>query len=216
MLLEHARHDGSYGRTRVIFEADARPGEQVVHELKGRYNVLTHSPAAHAFVLGGLFETGVIMYMDVLLQVDTRDGSLRHSRYRLPLHLVSAVASDEGDHIALLGAPGWGADSSPRLWVYRPELDALYGPLGPPPAPPPTDFQCERPHVRRWLDVLGQDGYEPLEPGIIRFSAPARMRVSYGADTCRRRAERRRVRDWDLTQLTAAWVPKPEANQPDE
>jgi hypothetical protein len=120
---------------------------------------------------------------------------------------VSAQASDDGESIALLGAPGSEA-SAPRLWLYRPALDALYGPLGPAPAPPPSDFECERPTPRRWLDAMGQDGYVELDAGIVSFPTLTRLRVSYGADTCRARAQRRHLRECDLTQLKGAWAPR--------
>jgi hypothetical protein len=215
VLVERATHDGSYGRTRVIVETDTHPDQQVIHELTGCYQILAYSVSADSFVLGGTFETGVFMFMDVLLQVDARDGSLRRSRYKLPLHAVSAVASTDGEHLALLGAPGW-HDSAPRLWIYRPALDALYGPLGAAPAPPPSSFACDHPKPSRWLDLMGEEGYQTLEPGIVSFPASNRLRVSYGADTCRARAQRRRIQEWDLSLLKKVWMPADKDNQPPE
>ena len=66
-----------------------------------------------------LFETGVFMFMEALVQIDARDGSMRRTKYQLPLHIVSAVASEAGDEIALLAAPGRQRSSSPSLWLYR-------------------------------------------------------------------------------------------------
>ena len=204
-LTEQAEHDRSQGRTRLVFESQAKPGKFVQHELPGRFRVLTHAPEAHAFVIGGLFETGVRVLMEQLAFIDDRDGSLRRSRYDVPLHIASAVVGPDLDAIALVAAPNSESDGM-QLWLFRASSDALYY-LGPAPAPPPAVFDCERPYPSRWLDMEHQPGYVDMDEGVITFPNATRVRASYGRDTCRGRSGRRTTRNWSLRRLTAAWTP---------
>jgi hypothetical protein len=205
-LTEVATHDGSQGKTRIVFASDEPDGARALHELEGRFRVLGHTPAARAFVIGGLFETGTAVLMDRLALIDDRDGSLRWSSYRGPLHIASALMSPDGTALALIAAPDGGNEF--RLWLYRVADDALLR-LGPAPAPPPSTFDCDRPQLMRWLDLERHGGYVDLDPGVITFPGTDQLRASYGRDTCEARAKQRRTRDWDLTKLGEPWQQAP-------
>jgi hypothetical protein len=195
-LIEPASHDGSYGKTRIVFDGGPS-APQVTHELTGIYRIFSHSPRAHAFVIGGQFETGVFVLVERLGLIDDRDGSLRWSKYQPPLRIVSIVASPDGDTLALIAAPE-NADMRPfLLWSYRPADDALSR-LGPAPGPPPDDWECDRAYPSRWLTMPGNEAYADMDPGVITFSSPDELQVSYGADTCESRAKKRTVRRWNL------------------
>ena len=198
-LVEVASHDGSDGKTRLVF--DAGPDRlQVKHELTGIYRVFSHSERAHAFVVGGQFETGVIVLVERLALIDDRDGSLRWSSYREPFHIASIVASPDGDTLALVAAPDSAEVLPIRLWGYRVSSDTLVR-LGPAPAPPPTDWQCDREYTSRWIDLQRNEGYEDMDPGVIAFPSADVLQASYGHDTCKARARIRSTRRWNLNEV---------------
>jgi hypothetical protein len=147
--------------------------------------------------------------MEQLAFIDDRDGSLRRSRYAVPLHIASSVVAPDSDSIALVAAPNSESDAM-QLWLYRASSDALFY-VGPAPAPPPSEFDCDKPYPSRWLDIEHQAGYAVMDPGVITFPSANKLRATYGRDTCRGRAGQRRSRSWNLAQLKAAWSPSPQA-----
>lgn len=203
-LVEPASHDGSDGKTRLVFDRGP-DAPQVTHELTGIYRIFSHSPRAHAFVIGGQFETGVFVLVERLGLIDDRDGSLRWSKYRPPLRIVSVVASPDGDTLALVAAPDRPDIRPFHVWSYRPASDALSR-LGPAPGPPPDDWECDRPHPSRWLSIPGNEAYADMDEGVISFSSPDELQVSTGADTCKSRAKKRTVRRYDLANAKP-WQP---------
>jgi len=185
----------------LLFESEAGPRQR--HELAGRFRVFGYSAAAHAFVVGGFFGAGRSVLLEELWLVDERSGSLRRSRYDRGLRAGSAVLSPDGQYLALVAGPRSARDRL-GLWVYSVFHDALFR-LGEPPAPPPVQFACGRARPSRWQNIA-REGYAELEPEILSFQAPARLRASYGRDTCRERARSRRTRDWDLARLHEPWI----------
>jgi hypothetical protein len=87
-----------------------------------------------------------------------------------------------------------------RLLVFDVATSTLAD-VGPAPAPAPygpDSMACEGRSSFGWVDPAGIAGYRELEPGIVQFSEGALV-VSYGADTCARRARQRHVRTFPLS-----------------
>ena len=214
-----ARHDGSYGAVRLELQTLADHRLVGSQKLGGVWQVLTYVPSTRTFVIGGEFETaGSWLPLDQIRYVDEATGAMRRSRYDGETWIAfAAVPGLDGRFIALVGESrpdGAFQDGRFRLQVLDTTKDALYD-LGRPPAPPPLseDDASDSDHDGRWDWGTPVGGLVEMDPGIITFSDAHTLRVSYGADTIKRRAGRRRQRSWDLERTIAAgrMIPAAEA-----
>jgi hypothetical protein len=125
------------------------------------------------------------------------------------LKAQAAVASSDGHFIALIAMT---QDEQYGLYLLDVERDTLQR-LGEAPLPPPLDAS-ERTFLEaadqeiheteswRWGNFL-RDSYMPLDLGILTFAGSGTLSVSYGRDTSERRAKRRTLTRWDLSQSPA-------------
>jgi len=197
-----AAHDGSYGSARVELQALGDRRQILSKEIEGTWRVLAYAPAAHAFVVGGQFEMGAWLPLDAVDYVDEATGAIRAARFAQGSWLAfAAVPGPNGRFVAFVGKWGRNADAAGRfrLQVLDVAADALYD-VGPAPAPPPDSFYAEERRRRcDWGDPI--DGVVALDEGIVRFVDDHTLRVSYGADSCLKRAARRREQSWDLEKI---------------
>jgi hypothetical protein len=202
-----ARHDSDFGATSVWFESRSPGGPRKDFKLEGTWQVIAYAETAGAFLLGGKFGRGAWLPLVALTYVDERTGDQRRSRFsHTDWMAMAAVPSPRGRFVALVGRID--DDQQFELQVLDTSVD-LAVTAGRAPAPPPDDFYCSE-HVRLyWGDTV--DGLVTMDAGIIAFPAEGTLAVSYGADTCRKRAKRRRTKLVDLAQLFArgpALVPR--------
>jgi len=218
---EAPRHDGSFGAARLELQALADHRLVLSKQLEGEWQILAYVPSARTFVIGGQFETGAWLPLDEIRYVDETIGAMRMSRYDGGTWIAfAAVPGPDGRFIVFVGqSRGDRAFEGGRfrLQVLDTIKDALYD-LGRPPAPPPVnedDASAFDPHVG-WDWGAPVDGVVQMDPGIITFSDAHTIRVSYGADTIKRRAGRRRQRSWDLerTVATGRMIPPSAAEAP--
>ncbi|MES1207139.1 MAG: hypothetical protein ABUS79_14475 [Pseudomonadota bacterium] len=207
-----AQHDGSWGSAQMRLERLADHRTIATKTMEGTWTLLTYVPAAHEFVLGGEFEVGAWLPLNVISFVDEATGAVRHSRYNGVWMAFAAVPSPDGRFIALVGALD---QSRPfRLEVLDIVNDALYE-LGPPPAPPPDSAPITKGFDGGWDWGDPIDGLTPMDASIITFPDDHTLRVTYGRDTSRRRARHRTARTWDLAQVVANQRPaKPVRERP--
>ena len=204
-----AMHDGSYGAARLELQTLGDHSMVVSQKLEGVWQVLTYVPSTRTFVIGGEFETaGSWLPLNEIRYVDEATGAMRRSRYDGRTWIAfAAVPGPDGRFIVLVGESrpdGSFQDGRFRLQVLDTTKDALYD-LGRPPAPPPLSeddaSEFDRDEGWDWGTPVG--GLVEMDPGIITFSDAHTLGVSYGADTYKRRARRRRQRSWDLEQTVA-------------
>jgi len=196
---EQPRHDVSNGAAVMRLERLADHHAILTKTMEGTWAVLAYVPSAHMFVVGGQFEVGAWLPLDVISYVDEKDGAIRQARHNEDWMALAAVPSPDGRFIAFVGARG---DEYFRLQLLDTVNDALYE-LGQPPAPPPdpqTTVKGEG-HEWDWGDPI--DGVTQMDPGIISFPDDHTLRVSFGRDTFRARAKHRTTRSWDLRQVVA-------------
>jgi hypothetical protein len=208
---EMPRHDGSYGSAEIRLETLADHRVVSAKTREGTWTVICYVPAARAFVLGGQFEMGAWLPLDVIEYVDEATGALRESRYGGGSWMAfAAVPSPDGRFIAFVAAR---RNVDPfRLEVLDVARDALFE-LGPAPRPPPEpSYEPEAGHWG-WADPV--DGLVDMDPGILTFPDDHTLRATYGADTYRRRAAHRSVRSWDLADVVSKRRPlKPLKDEP--
>jgi len=205
---EKPRHDLSDGASVMRLEGLPDHRAIVTKTMEGTWRVLAYVPSAHLFVLGGQFEVGAWLPLNVISYLDEKTGALRPARHNEDWMALAAVPSADGRFIAFVGAR---ADEYFRLELLDTVNDALYE-LGQPPAPPPDPQTVTKGegHEWDWGDPI--DGVTEMDPGIITFPDDHTLRVSFGHDTFRERAKRRTVRTWDLRQVVAKRRPvKPAA-----
>lgn len=204
-----ARHDGSYGAARLELQTLADHRMVVSKKLEGVWQVLTYVPSTRTFVIGGEFEAaGSWLPLDEIRYVDEATGAMRMSRYDSGTWIAFAAApGPDGRFIVFVGESraDRAFEAGPfRLQVLDTTKDALYD-LGRPPAPPPLSedeaSQLEPDEGWDWGSPI--DGFVQMDPGIITFSDAHTIRVSYGADTIKRRSRQRRQRSWDLARAVA-------------
>ncbi len=216
-----ASHDGSYGSARVELEALSDRRQILTRELEGTWRVLAYAPAARAFVLGGQFEVGAWLPLDAVSYVDEATGAIRPARFAQGSWVAFAVVpGPTGRFIAFVGK--WGSHATEggrfRVQVLDTAGDALYD-VGAAPAPPPDAFYAEEGRRRcDWGDPV--DGVVEMDAGIVRFVDERTLRISMGADSCVKRATRRREQTWDLDKIVARGrkllppLPAPELKSP--
>jgi hypothetical protein len=198
-LKEMPRHDASNGAVVMRLESAADHRAILTKTMEGTWRVLAYVPSARMFVLGGQFEVGAWLPLDVVSYLDEKTGALRPARHNEDWMALAAVPSPDGRFIAFVGAR---ADEYFRLELLDTVNDALYE-LGQPPAPPPDPQRTTKGegHDWDWGDPI--DGMTDMDAGIITFPDDHTLRVSFGRDTFRARAKRRTVRSWDLRQVVA-------------
>ncbi len=208
---ERPRHDGSEGSVAVRLEALADHRAIVAKTMDGAWRVLAYVPSAQMFVMGGQFEVGAWLPLNVISYLDEKTGAVRQARHNEDWMALAAVPSPDGRFIAFVGAR---ADESFRLQVLDTVNDALYQ-LGLPPAPPPDPNPMPRSSTGEWDWGDPIDGVTEMDPGVITFPDDHTLRVTYGRDTWRGRAPQRKARAWDLRQVVAKQRPlKPAAPAP--
>ena len=203
---ELAMHDGSYGAARLEVQAVAGGQPILTKKLEGSWRVLAYVAARRAFLLGGQFETGAWLPLDDLEYLDEATGAMSRSRVTADGHWIAfaVVPGPDGRFVAAIGE--YRADQAFGAGRFRVQLldavkDALYD-LGRPPVPPPAEDPPEEGGSRwQWGDPI--DGVVDMDPGIITFVDAHTLRVTYGADTWKRRASRRTAKTWDPERVTA-------------
>jgi hypothetical protein len=198
-------HDGSYGAARLELQAVADRRTILTKKLEGTWRVLGYVAARRAFLLGGQFETGAWLPLDDLEYVDEASGTMSRSRVTADGNWIAfaVVPGPDGRFVAAVGE--YRADQAFGAGRFRLQLldaakDALFD-LGRPPAPPPQEEPPEEPGRWQWGDPV--DGVVEMDPGIITFVDARTLRVSTGADTWKRRGQRRQIRSWDLERVAA-------------
>jgi hypothetical protein len=206
--MEAPQYDGSFGAARLELQTLAEHRVVLSKQLDGEWQILAYVPSTRTFVIGGQFQTGSSLPLDEVRYVDETTGAMRMSRYDGGTWIsFAAVPGPDGRFIVFVGESRANrAFEAGRfhLQVLDTTKDALYD-LGRPPAPPPLseDDASEYDPADGWDWGTPVDGVVQMDPGIITFSDAHTIRVSYGADTIKRRAGRRRQRSWDLERAVA-------------
>ncbi|HXJ20286.1 MAG TPA: hypothetical protein VMT03_08635 [Polyangia bacterium] len=196
---ESPRHDVSDGSVAMRLETLSDHRAIAAKTMEGTWRVLAYVPSAHMFVLGGQFEVGAWLPLNVISYVDEATGVARQARHSEDWMALAAVPSPDGRFIVFVGALG---EHYFRLQVLDTVKDALYE-LGQPPAPPPEPHPVAEGSGREWDWGDPIDGVTEMDPGIVTFPDDHTLRVTYGRDTARGRAAKRTVRTWDLQQVVA-------------
>lgn len=215
---EVPQHDGSFGAARLELQTLSDHRALLSQKLEGTWHLLAYVPSTQTFVIGGQFETGAWLPLDEIRYVDEASGEVRMSRYDGGTWIAfAAVPGPDGRFIVFVGESRRDRAFEGgrfRLEVLDTAKDALYD-LGRPPAPPPDEdspFDADE----GWDWGAPIDGLEHMDAGIIAFTDGHTLRVSYGADTQKRRARQRRQRSWDLSRAVVAgrMIPSPPAARP--
>ena len=193
------QHDQNIGSDRLILRS--REGKQILSQAVNDGHLLcmgyAPSPAARSadapgrYLIGHVGERGARLVLGGISYlgedgrgfedyVFTRDGFLA----------LTAISSPAGRFVAFVG----GKSVVDGLYVLDARKDTVRR-LGPPPAPPPLDFECDDPF--QW-GTCWADGYTAIEPRVLHFDGETTLVATYGPDTHKARAKNRRARRFKL------------------
>jgi hypothetical protein len=203
--LRHPRHDTDFGSTSIEIESTTPGGPPSQTTSKeGQWRILVYAEGIGVYVLGGIFERGACLPLDVLVYVDEHTGKWRDSYVSDTRWMAMAAVPSPGGRFIALIADAEDSDKGFELEVLDTTTDTLIR-VGKAPLPPPmqgdyADF-CPRSGRAGWIDPT--DSFVDMDPGIIKFIDEQTIAVSYGHDSCRRRARQRHLEKWNLAAAFA-------------
>ena len=187
------RHDQPIGQTRLVLRTE--PGGKILwsDDYEGIWFCIGFNKDIKAYVVGGIFEVGAWLPMWAIRYLPENGKSLKPAAFDRSRYLaLRVIPSPHIKYIVFIGGIEWDVG---HLQVLDVEHDTITT-LGPAPAPPPSDF-CSEEEPFDWGGCFG-DAYQDMEPGIIRFVSEDVLEVSYGADTRKSRAKKRKLRRFKL------------------
>jgi len=211
------QHDVALGRTRLILRAKAAspstsrdatvPAGEVllVETLTEVWECLAYNRRTRRYVITSVNEHGVKQSMRGLVYIDETAATFEESVFgRRGLHAVSSVYQPASGFLALIATvEDEGEDGAFELYVLDTDTDRLKA-LGEPPAPPPLERALRKDRqaiMMMWPWEAPESHYTPLDAAIWGFADATTLRVSYGRDTAKARAKRRKEQRWDLQRL---------------
>jgi hypothetical protein len=187
-------HDQNIGGDRLVLrESGARGRELFSLDLDdGHWTCLAVDVERGRHVVGGLGESGAWFVLRSVSYLDEGAPRLQPSRFtKAGYTALSSLASSTGRYLAFVG----GVQGVDGLYVLDTRQDTIRR-LAAPPAPPPVaDFTSAEPFD--WGPGWA-DGDGPLEASVLRFEGDDTLVATYGRDTHRARAKRRKVRRFKL------------------
>ena len=184
---------GGLGSTQIVQRFADATKKPVEHTWPGTWTCLAFDPETKAYALLHRDVMGATpAYAGVTLLPDV-GGDIRSLPFADLGHVV--LAAPDGRHaVAVIGNGGLVALDFKNLRTWR---------LGQAPAPMPLTADEARYHKGTkpltW-NREPRDSTSELEPEILKFASPTQLQVSYGKDTARTRAAKRRVQTFDLSQ----------------
>jgi hypothetical protein len=198
------RHDVDQGTTALILRAVPGDGELLRAELSEVWECLGYNPRTGRYLVGSKNEHGVKITLRALLYLDERKKQFLDSVFDdRAFEAVASLVSPGNRFLALIGAP---TIKSSKVGLYSLDTDRdVLSRVGEAPAPPPLSAEQLADRER-----VGMEGpwdaperhYTELEPGIWSFVDDNTLQVSYGKDSLKARAKRRRAKKWNLKSLS--------------
>jgi hypothetical protein len=186
------RHDQNIGGDRAIVRA--RDGKVLYSRAIDDGRLLCLGFAAQPpgrYLVGVIGEAGAWLALRSVLYLAEDGSPLQPSAFSDGGFLaLAAVVSPHGRFVAFIG----GKDQVDGLYVLDVARNQVRR-LAAPPAPPPLDFACDD---RFGWGTCWADGYTAIEPAVLRFEDDDTLVASYGRDTHKQRAPRRRTRRFKL------------------
>jgi len=174
---------------------DKASGQVIKAEaLSSEWRCLGYAAADGRYLLGGIGPSGAWRPLTSLRYLDEKTGELLPSVLDKHYFVVAvAIVSPQGRYVAFLGG-----HVSVQLYLLDTRRNTLRKLADDVPLPPPDRQAREtcRGIPFAWGECWG-DRYMELERDVLAFESETRLRVSYGADTPKRRAAKRRVRYFD-------------------
>lgn len=192
------QHDVDLGKTEVILRA-VGDGRVLVREtLRELWECVAYDPRTRKYLIGSKNEHGVKVTLRGLAYLDEQKATFQDTAFgKAGFEAVSAKLSPDNRFLVFIAAP-----EGEEAWLYSFDLDDdRVRKIAPAPAPPPLPKdQWKDRDARHWLWAWDapERWYVDLEPEILQFSAPHTVQISYGADTLKGRAARRKVKSFEL------------------
>lgn len=194
------RHDQTLGKT--VFHLRTKAGHELARQEEQEvWNCLGFNADRQAFILEGRWEAGVQVRVRSLLYWPEAAVAPLSSRFDAEHYSAEQVLFNDADHalryLVFIGQRGEGAFG---LYVLNAATDRIER-LGDAPLPPPTDQGSDAAKPRAswsWESCDEELGGAELEPDILHFTNGTKLRASYGRDTRKARAKKRRILTWDL------------------
>lgn len=188
------RHDTPYGSTRIELEFSDTSRPAVQFDEQGVWRVFGYCALSKRYVAAGAWEQGAWEPFGTIAYIDERTGKLLPWQDKSKSWMgFAAVPSADSCYLALVGS----FESGPfRLQLLNTRTDEVRD-LGKPPAPPPSDFCGSDEEKDLWGWGSGVDGVVEFEKKIVSMVG-SELVVSFGKDTCDRRARHRVTKRWPL------------------
>ncbi len=186
--------DQSIGQTQFILKSNADGATRFSQIYEGRWFCLGFNQARKIYLLGGIFQIGAWLPLRSIQYLHETTDTVTASIFERQGYLANAaIVSPKGRYIVFIG----GQQTTGELYVLDTQTDSIKK-LGPAPAPPPLaidSFSSEEPF--EW-GTGWADGYVEIEQNILQFKTEHILQVSYGKDTPRARAKKRRIQVFKL------------------
>jgi hypothetical protein len=189
------RHGQTVGQTKFVLCSEPGGEELLSKVYEGNWFCIGFNRKSKTYVVGGIFERGAWLPLGSIQYLREDGSSFKPSAFdRLGYLAMTVASSPSGRYIAFIG----GQNTAGALYVLDIERDVVKE-LGPAPAPPPKALARDicNGEPFEWGTCWG-DGYVEMDTGIIRFKSEDVLEVSYGDDSPRARAKKRRVRRFKL------------------
>lgn len=151
---------------------------------------------AGRYILGSVSQVGAWLPLVSVFYVTETHAQHADSAFVQGDFIAMATrTSPDGHYVAFIGGKG----VVDGVYVLDTRRD-LVRHLGKPPMPPPvdSDFVSEEPFA--W-GTGWADGYGEIESSVLYFKANDRLVVTYGRDSAKRRAKKRKAVEFDLGHL---------------
>ena len=199
------RHDQPLGKT--VFYLRTKAGRELARQEEQEvWSCLGFNADRQAFILEGRWEAGVQVRIRSLLYWPETAVVPLSSRFDAEHDSAEQVLFNDADHalryLVFIGQRGEGAFG---LYVLNAATDRIQR-LGEAPLPPPTDpDSASGSHTGPWSwEACDEElGGAELESEILHFTSGTTLQASYGRDSRKGRAKKRRMSTWDLQKTTA-------------
>lgn len=184
-------HGQTIGQSRLVLRSEPKGEVLLSKEYEGNWFCIGFDRNIKTYVVGGIFERGAWLPVGSIQYLREDVNLLEPSAFDRSGYLAMAVlASRSGRYIVFIGGQG----TAGTLYVLDIERDVVKE-LGPAPAPPPNALTRDicKGEPFEWGTCWG-DRYVEMDAGIISFKSEDVLDVSYGDDSARARAKKRRIR----------------------
>ncbi len=185
------RHAQSIGQSRLVLRSELGGEILLSKEYEGNWFCIGFNRNIKTYVVGGIFERGAWLPVGSIQYLREDGNLLEPSVFDRSGYLAMAVVTSRSRrYIVFIG----GQRTTGTLHVLDIERDVVKE-LGPAPAPPPNALARDicKGEPFEWGTCWG-DRYVEMDAGIISFNSEDVLDVSYGDDSARARAKKRRIR----------------------